>query len=356
MEQTTSLKQSSRLSTLARLQSCFTSVLIGAVILSQGGCVPGPVFVSLDLTRIEATPHTAPWKFSEPNSVKQNLEVPDGSLPALAAKGIDDTRAAGLLEEARAELRSNRLRTLQRLTETLARTYLAQADVDARSRTVEAIASDLTRWESTINLIRELVNDDSAERGNLLIELSARVGFPDTGRTATARISGDPLLQFRQERIDHLRSRLKGIDENFEARLLAILAEYEAARVLDNGRLEAAARQSQELAFARAITEARELIDSTVVAEIEAPSDQRTALPPKPMVSPGNIGIAARPPDLSAPRPPSHVRSKYTNQDIKMLSRVYVTARGWKLANAGPGVRDVTQEFEEWLNNLNLGR
>jgi hypothetical protein len=268
----------------------------------------------------------------------------NATLPGRAERLLTEKRAAELWSEAQKALVANRQKSLDRLRADLERKYLGQArdkaiDVERSFRVV-----DDQEWEEVLRRTRTILDRYVAQRSKVVPNLSARIGFPDSGAALPRRRREDFYYDTRKKIVDDLRAEDALLSAQIESEIARVMKGYEVNRIDREKRIADLDLAAEREALARAESEAQVAVRG-MMGQVNAslPSLEQRLMALNAAQYKGVLPLV-RQPNL----PTQTVTQGLDQEMARKYAIVFSKARGWLLTDS-PAARDATEEFLVWL-------
>ncbi len=324
---------------------------LGVLLGAMGGCT-APTRVWIDtagvtsgVSDVEAiqTPRSRP---SVSSGAKSYI------LPGSRPEFIRESRAESLARDARERLRQNRATALARLRDDLLRVARAQANREARALREAAEEKWIVEREAAISDVMKLFESYAERRGNLLIDLSGRVGFPDSGRPPRTRGMLEEQIPIEEARVARLRKELAEMDADFEARSQGALEALAKQHAAASDTLDAEAKQALARAEAQAESDARAAVNDALGNLDDGISSVIRDLPGLPELSASHGAPRAPGQTLDSP---GGTRATWSREEIQRSAKLFAESRGWVLSDSPRGAQNKTKEFIAWIKQYEVG-
>lgn len=326
------LKSSDRLGTLLLL------TLAGVV-----GCKTTPETVSIDLKRFaiqeaEFAKEANPGKSISIRATEVLPEVPKRNLLV----GTGETEAKLALDAAR----QSQERAYKEALSDLTRAYRAAAASKGREETAKLLAEYRGKFDALYGKLREEFEHHAERVGPLWTRLATLAGFPDKGNPKRLPPPADFIDRKEAQEAIEIRKQIALLDADYRRRAAAQIEDMRQSFRLANSDLEAqkilqteAATQAAEREAKRVASEVLKGLEASMINEIE----RLEAVP--------GVSVAI---EGSAPIMPLQVSdggARWTaSQRLVARADLFARSKGYRLVAPGPGIRDVTQEFQVWEN------
>ena len=324
-----------------------SAAFLGAVAFGLWGCAPKPELVSIDSGLVKATHPTV--ALTRPPAAVPSVGSESGTLPAKAADQVYEGKSRRLNAEALASLQANRQTAINRFVAELQRRLLGELDLERRDGSEQLRALAEQEWQDVSAKLRELFEQYSDERGQVLLELSGHVGFPDRGKPVRPKGPNDVFADFRAEKVASLRKRLADLDERFDTLATELVEGYRQAVERRAKAFNESAGVRVDQVRAEAAKQAKEAVRLALAGvESDFPVVDRKldALP--------GIAVSASPP--KAVRPTLNPgKTSDPGPNVQDWAKLFAKTHGYRLAKPGPGVRDATKEFQTWVARQQVG-
>lgn len=274
------------------------------------------------------------------------------TLPDSKPEFIRGSRAESLAREAQARLRQNRATALEQLRTDLLRVARAQAARDARARREDAAQQWVAERDEVIAGILTLFEDYAKRRGDLLLDLSGRVGFPDTGRPPRTRGMLEEQIPLEEARVARLRQELRDLDQEFDAQSKGALAALAKRHSDADAALTQEAKQALARAEAQAESDARAAVNDALGNLDEGFSSLIRDLPGLPGLSASHGAPRTSGQNLDLP---GGTRAKWSREELQRSAKLFAESRGWVLSETPAGAQNKTKEFIAWIKQYEVG-
>lgn len=276
---------------------------------------------------------------------KQIGGLPQGKIDDLSAKSIMTDSSSEMSLFAEQTIRRSQEKMYQEIRLRLMEAYRAELTLtlDKKRQELEAeFAKDLDAVHAEMERRFNALADKLGPKWSKIAWL---VGFPDPDPNSKRRArAGDFDAERRLILAAELRAEIKALNEAFTAERVAAFetvvdsyrADFDSLDQAENDALEASERKAESDARAAAIKNIRSFAGMVfdtdkLVAEVK--------------------GAVVSSPGRTVPGKTLSSNSKTiwsVNDMMKDLALTYARSHGWRLAPAGPGVMDKTEDFCEW--------
>ena len=258
--------------------------------------------------------------------------------------------------DAKAILEKNRVRALRSLREQLFRVYRKDAETWRTLEWSKLSEMDEKDQDEVFEKIGALLQRVAPERGRLLIELTARIGFPIRPPSLWNPVNAEsPSRVKRRKEAEDLYARLTALDEQFEKDVQALFAD---ARQKASHR-QSDAQHEYEDRLDEAMQAAIGVANTSLNASASQLESKLSNWTERPRLSvPGTTVTLPISDTQTAPEPPpratinaSAVAQRSIGHDLK----IWLALKGYRLAQVDEPSRDATQEFLEWKRTHHPG-
>lgn len=301
--------------------------------------------MSVDLARLAREVRPAPVEAMPRPSAPSPLPAETRTLPAIPARTIPAPKGLNP-GEVRAKLAAQNEVAREALAARLAEVYAAEVRKAEYARLREIEEARLAGASDVVARIRERFESYDAKRRPLVARLSFLAGYPDSDSVLGPTVyPGTKTAESRTEEAKRLKAEIAALDAAFDA---GVQGERDAgARELADrlGALDTDLKRLRADVDARAVREAAaQLRRLNAELDLQLAGGGPIELPAVPARSvrlpassplPGVPSIPATPPLDPLPR-------------LRAELRIWSGLRRVRVVPAASGVRDATQEFNEW--------
>lgn len=318
-------------------------LLVLVCTLGLGACSPAPerVFIDLNQCSLEV-PGSAGSLTIVP---KQLGALPQGKIDSLDARSILTDSASEMSQFAEQTIRRSQEKMYQEIRLRLMDAYRADLTLtlDKERQKLEAqFAKDL---DSVHADMERRFNALAAKLGPKWNKIAWLVGFPDPDPNSKRKArAGDFDAERRLKLAAELRAEIKLLNEQFTAERVAAFesvidsyrVDFESLEQAESDSIAASERKAESDARAAAIKNIRSFAGMVfdtdrLVQEVQ-----------------GAV-VSAQPRGAASKTLNSTPKTIWSKEDMmKDLALTFARSHGWRLAPAGPGVMNKTEDFCEW--------
>lgn len=319
-----------------------SSLSLTLVLCLGAGCAPRLALVSIDRARIPLEAEVFASATIRPPAPVTKPSV--ATVPAIKARNVFVGSGSDFAKDAIEAAKRNQERAFKQALAELKSAYLAEARSGAQEKVLKLRLAYEQRFRDLYAALRVLFEAHAAKVGPLWTRVATIRGFPEKAGRVRTPPEADIVGRAEAKEAAEAKAKIEKLDAEYRTEVArkveglrqewrSDLTELEAGRIVA---LDAAGIRAEADAL-KMVTEVLKGLEQSMIRDIER----------LPAVPGSKVNLkGAKVPNVDLP---TDTGAKWSNhQRLTRKMDLFARLHGYRLVNAGPGVRDVTKEYLAW--------